>query len=48
MAERQIPFIANRSQAAFLKCSICPSQLVSGFHLGQIWATISKSLILND
>jgi hypothetical protein len=23
-------------------------QLVSGFHLGKIWATISKLLILND
>jgi hypothetical protein len=23
-------------------------QLVSGFHLGKIWATISKSLILHD
>ena len=34
--------------AALWKSSIWRIQLVSGFHLGQIWATISKSLILND
>ena len=33
--------------AALWKSSIWRIQLVSGFHLGQIWATISKSLILN-
>ena len=33
--------------AALWKSSICRIQLVSGFHLGKIWATISKSLILN-
>jgi hypothetical protein len=38
--------LANR-YAAVLKDSISCSQLVSGFHLGKIWATISKSLILN-
>jgi len=38
--------LANR-YAAVLKTSISCSQLVSGFHLGQIWATISKSLILH-
>ena len=30
-------------RAIFLKCSICPSQLVSGFHPGKIWATILRS-----
>jgi hypothetical protein len=34
--------------AALWKSSIWRIQLVSGFHLGKIWATISKSLILND
>ena len=33
--------------AALWKSSIWRIQLVSGFHLGQIWATISKSLIPN-
>jgi len=34
--------------AALWKSSIWRIQLVSGFHLGQIWATIFKSLILNN
>jgi hypothetical protein len=34
--------------AAVWKSPIWRIQPVSGFHLGQIWATISKSLILND
>jgi hypothetical protein len=34
--------------AALWKSSIWRIQLVSGFHLGKIWATNSKSLILND
>jgi hypothetical protein len=29
--------------AALWKCSICRIQLVSGFHLGQIWATNLRS-----
>jgi hypothetical protein len=33
--------------AALWKSSIWRIQLVSGFHLGKIWATISKLLILN-
>ena len=33
--------------ATLWKSSIWCIQLVSGFHLGKIWATISKSLILN-
>jgi len=32
--------------AARWKSSIWRIQLVSGFHLGKIWATISKSLIV--
>ena len=39
-----IPFIED--YAAFWKSSICRIQLVSGFHLGKIWATIYKLLIL--
>ena len=35
-------------QATILKCSIWPSQLVNGFQLVKIWATISKLLILKD
>ena len=36
--------LANR-YAAVLKYSIFCIQLVSGFHLGQIWATILRSVI---
>jgi len=42
---------AEKSSAIALKrleVTIWRIQLVSGFHLGQIWATISKSLILDD
>jgi len=46
MTERLID-VKQRCYAAILKLSICCIQLVNGFHLGQIWATISKSLILN-
>ena len=42
----EFPF-SKRPYAALWKSSIWRIQLVSGFHLGQIWATISKSLILN-
>jgi len=33
--------------AARVKSSICRNQLVNGFQLVKIWATISKSLIPN-
>ena len=39
--------LAKPPYAALWKSSIWRIQLVSGFHLGQIWSTISKSLILN-
>jgi hypothetical protein len=39
--------LASHPYAAFWKLWISRIQLVSGFHLGQIWATISKSLIPN-
>jgi hypothetical protein len=38
--------LASHPYAAFWKLWISRIQLVSGFHLGQIWATISKLLIL--
>src|SRR5687768_7175255 len=41
-AERRIPF-SKTPYAAIWKSSICRIQLVSGFHLGQIWATILRS-----
>jgi len=47
MVERRIS-VSKPPYAAFWKFSIWRIQLVSGFHLGKIWATISKSLILND
>ena len=47
MLKRRFP-ISKPPYAALWKSSICRIQLVSGFHLGQIWTTISKSLILND
>ena len=40
--QRKSPF-SKVPQATFLKCSISPSQLVRGFHLGKIWATILRS-----
>jgi hypothetical protein len=43
--EADFPF-SKPPYAALWKSSIWRIQLVSGFHLGQIWATISKSLIL--
>jgi hypothetical protein len=46
MPERRIPF-SKPPYAALWKSSICRIQLVSGFHLVKIWATNSKSLILN-
>ena len=45
--ERRIR-IAPEPYAALWKSSIWRIQLVSGFHLGKIWATNSKSLIPND
>jgi hypothetical protein len=39
--------VAKPPYAALWKSSIFRVQLVSGFHLGKIWATIYKSLILN-
>ena len=45
--EEGFPF-SKPPYAALWKSSIWRIQLVSGFHLGQIWSTISKSLILND
>jgi hypothetical protein len=44
-ARGALPF-SKPLYAALWKFSIWRIQLVSGFHLGQIWATISKSLIL--
>jgi hypothetical protein len=46
MVERRIS-VSKPPYAAFWKFSIWRIQLVSGFHLGKIWATISKPLILN-
>jgi hypothetical protein len=40
--------VSKSPYAALWKSSICRIQLVRGFHLGKIWATNSKSLILND
>jgi hypothetical protein len=37
--------LAKPLYAALWKSSIWRIQVVSGFHLGKIWATISKSLI---
>ena len=37
-----------RTYAAVEKPSASLSQSATRFHLGKIWATISKSLILND
>ena len=45
---READFRLATPYAALWKSSIWRIQLVSGFHLGKIWATISKSLILND
>ena len=39
---------SHQAYATLWKSSIWRIQLVSGFHLGKIWATNSKSLILND
>jgi hypothetical protein len=46
MSERRMS-LCEPPHAAVWKSSIWRIQLVSGFHLGQIWATIYKSLILN-
>jgi hypothetical protein len=46
MVERRIS-VSQTAYAALWKSWIWRIQLVSGFHLGQIWATNSKSLILN-
>jgi hypothetical protein len=43
----EFPF-SKPPYAALWKSSIWRIQLVSGFHLGKIWATISKLLILKS
>lgn len=40
-------YVSPQSGAVAWNASIC-TQLINGFHLGKIWAIISKSLILND
>ena len=40
--------LGTRPYAAILNPSICRIQLIIGFQLVKIWATIPKSLILND
>jgi hypothetical protein len=47
MAERLIG-VSPTPYAAFWKSSIWRIQLVSGFHLGKIWATNPDSSILNS
>jgi hypothetical protein len=42
MVKRRFPF-RKPPYAAFWKSSIWRIQLVSGFHLGQIWATNLRS-----
>jgi hypothetical protein len=42
------PIAQARTYAAIEKRSASLSQSASRFHLGKIWATISKSLILYD
>jgi hypothetical protein len=43
---READSVYKPPHAAVWKSSICRIQLVSGFHLGKIWSTISKALIL--
>jgi hypothetical protein len=38
----------DSNYAACLNAATCRNQLINGFELMKIWATISKSLISND